>query len=84
MQSGHTKYYNSISVPIAIRCDAGKIYFGDSTTPAAEGIKAGWNTLVFDLNLTGDKATLSVNGGAGARSRKAQAQAEPVKTDNTP
>ncbi len=64
LQSGHTRYYNSKSVPIAIRSEGGKIYFGDSTTPAAEGIKEGWNTLVFDLNLTKDKATLSINGGA--------------------
>ena len=67
LQSGYTRYYNSVSVPIAIRCENGKIYFGDSTTPAAEGIKAGWNTLVFDLNLTEDQATMSVNGGAAVK-----------------
>jgi len=64
LQSGHTRYYNSISVPIALRAEGGKIYFGDSNVASAEGIKEGWNTLVFDLNMTKDKATLSVNGGA--------------------
>lgn len=63
LQSGHTRYYNSVSVPIALRAEGGKIYFGDSTTPAADGIKEGWNTLVFDLKLTKDQATLTVNGG---------------------
>ena len=64
LQSGHTRYYNSLSVPIALRAEGGKIYFGDSNVASAEGIQEGWNTLVFDLNMTKDKATLSVNGGA--------------------
>ena len=63
LQSGHTRYYNSKSVPIALRAEGGKIYFGDSNVASAEGIKEGWNTLVFDLNMTKDKAALSINGG---------------------
>ena len=31
LQSGYTRYYNSVSVPIAIRCENGKIYFGELT-----------------------------------------------------
>ena len=63
LQSGHTRTYNSLSVPIAFRAEGGKIYFGDSNVASAEGIQEGWNTLVFDLNMTKDKATLSINGG---------------------
>ena len=63
LQSGHTRVYDSISVPVAFRVEAGKIYFNDSTTPAGEGIKEGWNTLVLDMQMTKDQMTLTVNGG---------------------
>jgi len=63
LQSGHTRYYDQVSVPIAFRVEGGKVYFNSSTTAAADGIKEGWNTLTFDLGLSKDEATLSINGG---------------------
>jgi len=64
LQSGHTRYYDQVSVPIAFRVEGGKIYFNSSATASADGIKEGWNTLTFDLGLSKDEATLSINGGA--------------------
>ena len=63
LQSGHTRYYDQVSVPIAFRVEGGKIYFNSSATAAADGIKEGWNTLTFDLGLSKDEASLSINGG---------------------
>jgi len=63
LQSGHTRYYDQVSVPIAFRVEGGKVYFNSSTTASADGIKEGWNTLTFDLGLTKDEASLSINGG---------------------
>ena len=63
LQSGHTRYYDQVSVPIAFRVEGGKVYFNSSTTASADGIKEGWNTLTFDLGLSKDEATLSINGG---------------------
>ena len=64
LQSGHTRYYDQISVPIAFRVEGGKVYFNSSTTASADGFKEGWNTLTFDLGLSKDEATMSINGGA--------------------
>ena len=63
LQSAHTRYYDQVSVPIAFRVEDGKVYFNSSTTASADGIKEGWNTLVFNLGLSDGEATLSINGG---------------------
>ena len=63
LQSAHTRYYDSISVPIALRVEGGKLYFNSSATASGE-VQEGWNTLTFQLGLSTDEATLSVNGGA--------------------
>jgi len=63
LQSAHTRYYDEISVPIALRVEGGKLYFNSSATASGE-VQEGWNTLTFQLGLSTDEATLSVNGGA--------------------
>ena len=62
LQSAHTRYYDQLSVPIALRIENGKLYFNSSTVASADNIKEGWNTLTFDLGLTKDTASLSING----------------------
>jgi len=62
LQSAHTRYYDEISVPIALRIENGKLYFNSSNVASADNIKEGWNTLTFDLGLTKETASLRVNG----------------------
>ena len=49
-------------MPIALRIENGKLYFNSSNVASADNIKEGWNTLTFDLGLTKETASLSVNG----------------------
>ncbi len=62
LQSAFSKEYGDVAMPIGLRAENGKLYMNNSGK-AIGTLKAGWNTLTFDLELTEDAATLSVNGG---------------------
>ncbi|MBQ3146170.1 MAG: exo-alpha-sialidase [Oscillospiraceae bacterium] len=61
LQSAFDQIYGNIAMPIGLRVENGKLYLNKETTAIGE-LAAGWNTLSFDLELTEDKAGLSVNG----------------------
>ena len=61
LQSAFDQVYANLAMPIGLRVENGVLYLNEETTPIGE-LKDGWNTLTFDLELTADKAGLSVNG----------------------
>ncbi|MBQ3147250.1 MAG: exo-alpha-sialidase [Oscillospiraceae bacterium] len=60
LQSAYSPGYADVAMPIGLRVENKKLYFNEETTSVAE-LKDGWNTLTFDLELTEDKAALTVN-----------------------
>ena len=62
LQSALSNVYGDVAMPIGLRAENGKLYLNNSYKAIGE-LKAGWNTLTFDLELLKDAATLSVNGG---------------------
>jgi hypothetical protein len=62
LQSAFSNVYADVAMPIGLRAQNGKLYMNNSNKSVGE-LKAGWNTLTFDLELLKDAATLSVNGG---------------------
>jgi len=62
LQSAYSRIYGDVAMPIGLRVENGELYLNNETTPVAT-LAIGWNTLTFGLELTEDKANLSVNGG---------------------
>ncbi len=62
LQSALSGTYADVAMPIGLRAENGKLYMNNSGKAIAD-LQSGWNTLTFDLELTENVATLSVNGG---------------------
>ena len=61
LQSAFSNVYGDVAMPIGLRVENGKLYANNSYKSIGT-LKAGWNTLTFDLELLKDTATLSLNG----------------------
>jgi len=66
LQSAFSNVYADVAMPIGLRAENGKLYMNNSGKAIAN-LQSGWNTLTFDLELTNDAATLSVNGGKAVK-----------------
>lgn len=62
LQSAYSPGYADVAMPIGLRVENGKLYRNLETEPVAQ-LQEGWNTLTFQLELTGDQAAVAVNGG---------------------
>ncbi len=62
LQNAFNPAYTDLATPFRLRVEDGRLYQGEETTAIAE-LNAGWNTLTFDLGLTGDKASVAINDG---------------------